>query len=73
MWSATTLWLVTGGGVLAYAWWASRGIAAGTPAWTYAAGFVLGYAALVFAMTLLYFAVTTPADFSSALVGYQMS
>ena len=57
MWSATTLWLVTGGGVLAYAWWASRGIAAGTPAWTYAAGFVLGYAALVFAMTLLYFAL----------------
>ncbi len=57
MWSAVTATLVLLGALAGFGWWASPGVAAGASPWTYVAAFVLGYAALVLALTLLSFAL----------------
>jgi len=57
MWSATTATLALLGALVGFGWWASAGVAAGASPWTYVAAFVLGYAALVLALTLAFFAL----------------
>ena len=57
MWSAVTATLVLLGALVGFGWWASAEVAAGASPWTYAVAFVLGYAALVLALTLTFFAL----------------
>lgn len=57
MWSAVTAASALLGALAGFGWWASAAVAAGASPWPYAAAFVLGYAALVLALTLLFFAV----------------
>ena len=57
MWSAITAALVLLGALVGFGGWASAGVAAGASPWAYAAAFVLGYAALVLALTLTFFAL----------------
>ena len=57
MWSAATATLVLLGALAGFGWWASAEVAAGASPWTYVAAFVLGYAALVLALTLVFFAL----------------
>ena len=57
MWSAITAALALLGALVGFGWWASAEVAAGASPWTYAAAFVLGYAALVLALTLTVFAL----------------
>jgi len=57
MWTAITLWLVLGGGTLAYIGWAATEVGEGAPAWPFAVGLPLLYLALILFSTLLYFAL----------------
>ena len=57
MWTAITLWLVLGGGTLAYVGWAATAAGAGVPVWPFVVGLPLLYLALILFSTLLYFAL----------------
>jgi triacylglycerol esterase/lipase EstA (alpha/beta hydrolase family) len=58
MWSAIAFWAASLGGAAAYLQWAQQGVARGNPAWAYVIGAPLAYAAVVFAFTLIYFALS---------------
>ncbi|MEO8487265.1 MAG: alpha/beta fold hydrolase [Betaproteobacteria bacterium] len=57
MWTAVTLWLVIGTGVIALGAAASHAVRAGSPAWPWIAAIPGLYLALILVFTLVYFAI----------------
>jgi triacylglycerol esterase/lipase EstA (alpha/beta hydrolase family) len=57
MWTAISLWLIVGGGALAYVAWAVAQVGGGAPAWPFVVGLPLVYVALILFNTTIFFAL----------------
>ena len=57
MWTAISLWLIVGGGALAYVAWAAAQVGGGAPVWPFVAGLPLVYFALILVNTSAFFAL----------------
>ena len=57
MWTAISLWLIVGGGALAYIAWAVAQVGGGAPAWPFVVGLPLVYVALIGLNTTIFFAL----------------
>jgi hypothetical protein len=58
MWTAIALWTLNLAGLAAYIYGATVGISRGIPAWWFVLGLPLAYLAIVFVVTLFYFALS---------------
>ena len=58
MWTAIALWTLNLAGLAAYIYGATVGIARGIPAWWFVLGLPVAYLAIVFVVTLFYFALS---------------
>ena len=57
MWTAISLWLIVGGGALAYVAWAAAQVGGGASVWPYVVGLPLVYLALILVNTSAFFAL----------------